>query len=95
MLPLIRSRAPYFDVCALDFKGCRDNLHRATPFVYQHGKSASFSKRRILNDLWQQGDRLPDQTGLIELRSPGLKVIFRKYPLYFRHDARSVLGHAR
>ena len=75
MLSLVWSRAPYIDVGALDFKGCRDNLHCATPFMYQHGKSASFSEGRVLNDLRQEGDRLPDQTGLIEPRSPGIKVV--------------------
>ena len=72
MLPLVWSRAPYFDVCALYLKWCRDNLHCATPFVYQHGKGASFSEGRVLNDLRQQSDRLPDQTGLIESWSPDL-----------------------
>ena len=94
MLPLVWSRALTSMSAPFTSKGA-ETTSIAPPRSCTSTEKRLVLEAPILNDLWQQGDRLPDQTGLIESRSPGLKVIFRKCPLYFRYDAGSVLSHAR
>ena len=84
---------PLHDVGALYLKGCRDNLHCATPF-YQHEKAPR--SRRAGSSMTPAGGRpAPRSNRLIEPRSPGIKVIFCKCLFYLRYDAGSVLSHAR